>query len=256
MSKQTFPSKLANSLADVDKMCPLYNDDSKEKLLIVDDNQNYDLKSTSTPSSQLGERKIVEANMALNETKEKVSPNKQLDSDNFENTFSFLNMKYVLFFIFVSLIMYFFVPKTFAFLFSYFSGLSFGVLLCVGVFFLANKLQFIKINYNISSHTGPAVQENTNNMQSLIVQTPFLKENKNFDGVYKGWMNELREIYEPDRYFLNKTRSVYVNLDGVMLRLQTTSTKVPKRAVCNESIGSVSFNELRIYDLTGDMIFY
>ena len=102
----------------------------------------------------------------------------------------------------------------------------------------------------------PAVQENTNNMQSLIVQTPYLKENKNFDGVYKGWMNELREIYEPDKYFLNKTRSVYVNLDGIMLRLQTTSTKVPKRAVCNESIGSVSFNELRIYDLTGGLIFF
>ena len=125
MNKQPFPAKLANSLAEVDKKLPLYNDDSKEKLLIVNDNQNYDLKSTSTPSSQLRELKIVEPDMALNEIQDKVSPNKQLHSDNFENIFSFLNMKYISFLIFVSLIMYYFVPKTFAFLFSYFSGLSF-----------------------------------------------------------------------------------------------------------------------------------
>ena len=67
-------------------------------------------------------------------------------------------------------------------------------------------------------------------------------------------MNELREIYDPDKHFLNKTRSVYVNLDGAMLRLQTTTTKVPKRAVNNEQINVSSFNDLRIYDLTGLLI--
>ncbi len=71
----------------------------------------------------------------------------------------------------------------------------------------------------------------------------------------KGWLNELREVYEPDNYFLNKTRSVYVNLDGVMLRLQTTTSKVAKRAVWGEQIGSLSFNQQRIYDLTGTALF-
>ena len=189
--------------------------------------------------------------MDSNEIRDKSSSNKQLKPDNFENIFSIRHMKYVLFFFFISLLMYYFVPKTFAFLFSYFLGLSLGVLLCVASFFLACKLQFIKINSDLTKTYVSNIEENTNSMQSLLVQTPNFKENKNFDGVYKGWMNELREIYEPDRYFLNKTRSVYVNLDGVMLRLQTTSTRVPKRAVCGENIGSVSFNELRIYDLTG-----
>jgi hypothetical protein len=64
-------------------------------------------------------------------------------------------------------------------------------------------------------------------------------------------MNELREVYEPENYFLNKTRSVYLNLDGVMLRVQTTTSKIPKRAVASENIGVVSFNEQRHYDLTG-----
>lgn len=64
-------------------------------------------------------------------------------------------------------------------------------------------------------------------------------------------MNELREVYEPENYFLNKTRSVYLNLDGVMLRLQTTTSKIPKRAVIGENLGNINFNEQRIYDLTG-----
>ncbi len=67
-------------------------------------------------------------------------------------------------------------------------------------------------------------------------------------------MNELREVYEPSNYFLNKTRSVYIKLDGTMLQLQTTTTRVPKRAVCGENIGSVTFNELRIYDLSGKLL--
>jgi cytoplasmic polyadenylation element-binding protein len=62
-------------------------------------------------------------------------------------------------------------------------------------------------------------------------------------------MNELREKYDYKNYFLNKTRSVYLNLDGSMLRLQTTTSKVPKRAVCDENIGHVTFNQQRIYSL-------
>lgn len=58
-------------------------------------------------------------------------------------------------------------------------------------------------------------------IHSLLIQSAIFKGNKNFDGVYKGWMNELREKYSPDNYFLNKTRSVYINLDGNTLRLQT-----------------------------------
>lgn len=58
-------------------------------------------------------------------------------------------------------------------------------------------------------------------IHSLLIQSAIFKENKSFDGIYKGWMNELREVYTPDNYFLNKTRSVFINLDGSMLRLQT-----------------------------------
>lgn len=64
-------------------------------------------------------------------------------------------------------------------------------------------------------------------------------------------MNELREVYDPEKYFLNKTRSVYLNLDGIMLRIQTTTSRVAKRALPGEHIANVTFNEQRHYDLTG-----
>ena len=113
-------------------------------------------------------------------------------------------------------------------------------------------------------------------IRNLLIQTCLTKENRNFDGIYrvsllffiiekkifysllfifKGWMNELREVYDPANYFLNKTRSVYVNLDGNMLRLQTTTSRIPKRTVCGEMIPQVTFNEQRIYDLTDCEVF-
>ena len=97
-----------------------------------------------------------------------------------------------------------------------------------------------------ASHRSP---RRANEVHSLLIKTPFERENKSFDGVHKGWMNELNEQYDPDTYFLNKTRSVYVNLDGAVLRLQTTTSRVPKRAMWNETLGSMQFNEQRTFDL-------
>ncbi len=62
-------------------------------------------------------------------------------------------------------------------------------------------------------------------------------------------MNELREKYSPNTYFLNKTRSVYISLDYDKLRIQTTSVEIPRRAICNEILPKPKFIEQRIYDL-------
>ena len=182
-------------------------------------------------------------------------------STSISNLYSINNIKYISISILAAILVYYLVTahKSLAIIFTYVFGFTCGCLLCLGCLYIANKLNFIKFNLTVVS----AKTDDNNNtinrqpteipmqLQSLLIQTPYIKENKNFDGVYKGWMNELREVYEPDNYFLNKTRSVYVNLDGVMLRLQTTTTRVPKRAVCGEHIGNVSFNELRVYDLSG-----
>lgn len=127
-----------------------------------------------------------------------------------------------------------------------------------GALFVSIVIVFILIKFNLIKTTAQTENkpidniDSTSNAQlhSLLIQTAINKEIKNFDGVYKSWMNELREPYDPDTYFLNKTRSVYVNLDGTILRLQTTTSKIPKRAVHSEKIGNVQFSEHRIYDLT------
>jgi hypothetical protein len=249
VNKQPSPIIANNALVECNtKVSPLENENLKENSNVSNDlqpklNLILDKKSAENSNS-------ISTN--INSVQDQKTVNTLQQPNYFDNILSTHNMKYVMFLILISMIMFYFMPKTFAFLFSYFVGITLGVLLCIGCFFLAYKLQFIKIDMNFSKSYVPTIEENANSIESLIVPTPYFKENKNFDGVYKGWMNELREVYEPDKYFLNKTRSVYANLDGTMLRLQTTSTRVPKRAVCGESIGSVSFNELRIYDLIGE----
>ncbi len=249
VNKQPSPIIANNALVECNtKVSPLENENLKENSNATNDlqpklNVLIDKKSAENVNS-------ISTN--INGIQDQTTFNKPQQPNYFDNIFSTHNMKYVMFLILISMIMFYFMPKTFAFLFSYFVGITLGVLLCIGCFFLAYKFRFIQIDMNFSKSYVPTIDENANSIESLIVPTPYFKENKNFDGVYKGWMNELREVYEPDKYFLNKTRSVYVNLDGTMLRLQTTSTRVPKRAVCGENIGSVSFNELRIYDLTGE----
>ncbi len=149
---------------------------------------------------------------------------------------------------------------------TYTFGILNGLLIAFALFFglvklelidLSNLLQILKILPNtgndLKNRKAPeTLSESALNEQihSLLIQSAIFKQNKSFDGVYKGWMNELREIYSPDNYFLNKTRSVYINLDGAMLRLQTTNSKVPKRAMCNEKI-VCTFNKFRMYDISG-----
>ncbi|CAF0990777.1 unnamed protein product [Brachionus calyciflorus] len=131
----------------------------------------------------------------------------------------------------------------------YFFGLLSGFLISILIFYIAIKFDLFK-NFNLNTKNDKNENSMHNNIQSLLIQTAVKKENKNFDGVYRGWMNELKDNYKPEDYFINKTRSVYVNLDGNLLRLQTTNSRIPKRAVADEKIGQVSFNDLRLYDIS------
>jgi len=126
------------------------------------------------------------------------------------------------------------------FILSYSFGLLNGLLISASLIYLLIKLDLLvyisnQLNKNASTpDTTKTIPKDSldlsqstaddlvnNQIHSLLIQSAIYKENRTFDGVYKGWMNELREKYSPDEYFLNKTRSVYVNLDGTMLRIQT-----------------------------------
>ncbi len=120
---------------------------------------------------------------------------------------------------------------------------------------MCGTIIYLLVKYDLlKTKTTTPITTTTTEMNSLLVTTTTNK-NKVFDGVYKGWMNELRnETYDPSTYLLSKTRSVYLNLDGSILRLQSSTThKISKRAVYGEKLlnnSQIQFNEQRIYDLT------
>lgn len=90
-----------------------------------------------------------------------------------------------------------------------------------------------------------------------------IKESKNIDGSFKGWLNELgsgssnagKVVYDPKDYHINATHTVYVTLEGTNVRLQTPRLSMPKRALWNdESPASITFVRQRHYDLLGSKV--
>ena len=68
-------------------------------------------------------------------------------------------------------------------------------------------------------------------------------------------MNELSQ-YNPDNYHISHTRSVYVQLEGTRLRLQTPRHAVPKRAMWNEpTIHHTNFIFQRFLDLSSCTVY-
>ena len=95
----------------------------------------------------------------------------------------------------LSVIVYFiiFPVRISAFLFVYLIGFLVGVGFTSLIFYIMIKLDFIKY-LNLTDNTEDSVQiepvkseEETkvDNIHSLLIQTPFLKENKTFNGIYK-----------------------------------------------------------------------
>ena len=67
-------------------------------------------------------------------------------------------------------------------------------------------------------------------------------------------MNEIKR-YDQDNYHINQTQSVFVQLEGTNLRLQTPKVNIPKRAMWNESFVMPSFIRQRHYDINGGNVY-
>ncbi|CAJ0959255.1 unnamed protein product [Ranitomeya imitator] len=67
--------------------------------------------------------------------------------------------------------------------------------------------------------------------------------------IWKGWMNEIQS-YDPETYHATLTQSVYVRLEGAMLRLSKPNKNVSRRATFNEAKPDVTYISQKIYDLT------
>uniref|UniRef100_H3DKV5 Testis expressed 2 n=1 Tax=Tetraodon nigroviridis TaxID=99883 RepID=H3DKV5_TETNG len=72
-------------------------------------------------------------------------------------------------------------------------------------------------------------------------------------GIFKGWMNEIHS-YDPEMYHATLTHSVYVRLEGSVLRLSKPNRNISRRAAHNEPKPDVNFVSQKIYDLTDSKI--
>ncbi|XP_061830352.1 testis-expressed protein 2 [Nerophis lumbriciformis] len=73
-------------------------------------------------------------------------------------------------------------------------------------------------------------------------------------GIFKGWMNEIHS-YDPEMYHATLTHSVYVRLEGSVLRLSTPNRNISRRATHNEAKPDVTYVSQKIYDLTDSKIY-
>uniref|UniRef100_A0A3Q3NM96 Testis expressed 2 n=1 Tax=Mastacembelus armatus TaxID=205130 RepID=A0A3Q3NM96_9TELE len=73
-------------------------------------------------------------------------------------------------------------------------------------------------------------------------------------GIFKGWMNEIYS-YDPEMYHATLTHSVYVRLEGSVLRLSKPNRNISRRATHNEPKPEVTYISQKIYDLADSKIY-
>lgn len=66
-------------------------------------------------------------------------------------------------------------------------------------------------------------------------------------------MNEIHS-YDPEMYHATLTHSVYVRLEGTVLRLSRPNRNISRRATHNEPKPDVTFISQKIYDLTDSKV--
>lgn len=70
--------------------------------------------------------------------------------------------------------------------------------------------------------------------------------------IFQGWLNEINN-YDPSNFHVSMTRSVYIMLDGAILKVSNTSGRIPKRSMWNETPidrKKLIFTQHRTYNLT------
>nr|CAH7739256.1 unnamed protein product [Callosobruchus chinensis] len=135
----------------------------------------------------------------------------------------------------------------------FFSGLALGLMVSFLLFEVYMKLNPVAIA-SVSSKQ-PLPTKHCDNHRILEIQAvkeyqPLFK--------YEGWVNEYPERYDPQSYHISKTQSVWVRLQGNLLRLShAKNQKVAKRAMWNEPTTAsdgkapTAFTHHRIYNMIG-----
>ncbi|XP_028993239.1 testis-expressed protein 2 isoform X2 [Betta splendens] len=123
---------------------------------------------------------------------------------------------------------------------SYFGGMLLGIglgfLVAIGVVWLTGPN---------SSKTYFRCDRKLSNITRLDIKEP---------EIYKGWMNEISN-YDPETYHATLTHSVYVRLEGSVIRLSKPNHNIARRATHNEPKPDVTYISQKIYDLTNSKVY-
>ncbi|XP_074487131.1 testis-expressed protein 2-like isoform X1 [Sebastes fasciatus] len=118
-------------------------------------------------------------------------------------------------------------------------GIGLGFLLAIGVVWLTGPKPSGS-TFRHSRHHGKLW-----NLTKLDIKEP---------EIYKGWMNEISN-YDPETYHATLTHSVYVRVEGSIIRLSKPNHNVARRATHNEPKPDVTYISQKIYDLTNSRVY-
>ncbi|XP_060076091.1 testis-expressed protein 2-like [Ylistrum balloti] len=130
---------------------------------------------------------------------------------------------------------------------SYLSGMLMGI-------FLASAGWAVYLWLNKPPTQRPPIERvPVSKLPPMVV--PEMKDVVSEDGVYKGWMNEIPS-YDPEKYHINQTHSIYVDLESSVLRLRRPKTNIARRSMWDEPpIQTSPFIHQRHYNLEGSKVF-
>ncbi|XP_034482978.1 uncharacterized protein LOC117788346 isoform X1 [Drosophila innubila] len=129
-------------------------------------------------------------------------------------------------------------------------GVLATVLAIVAINWSSSFFHYLIETYVLRTHPERTPFRIPNYYSMPICEIPAVEEHKTIK-TYSGWLNEINS-YDPATFSVTMTRSVYVRLDGSVLKLSGTNARIPKRRMWNEvpiDRTKVLFTDHRSYDL-------
>ncbi|XP_055509716.1 testis-expressed protein 2 isoform X1 [Leucoraja erinacea] len=120
-----------------------------------------------------------------------------------------------------------------------FLGIGFGFMMAIGVVWLLVPRK--SRDYQQSPRRSY--------FEHLTTETLDIKEPE----IFKGWMNEIYN-YDPETYHATLTHSIYIRLEGAVLRLSKPNKNISRRASFNEAKPEVTYISQKIYDLSDSKV--
>ncbi|XP_037953370.1 uncharacterized protein LOC119683624 isoform X2 [Teleopsis dalmanni] len=127
-----------------------------------------------------------------------------------------------------------------------------STLLFIGILQSLTELTQYVFNKFISVKSEKSAFEIPDYSKMPICEIPVIEEHKNIKS-YKGWMCEINS-YDPDKFQISMTKTVYVKLEGTMLKISNSLARIPRRALWNEppiDHKIILFTNRRSYNLLG-----